>query len=233
MKWVPARKAKKNNGDFYVGGSYNETFQQGFSASRVNDGRWYEIKRVESSSTDPFAGEIAAGVRWPHDHMGEANRLNDDARDPWDNNKKAFDGKVVVVKYITSTQDLAKNGFDPNAYLNNSNATLPSYITVKSINSGRNFPSAVKYNYNISTGTAPNALYSQDFYLDLIYPTPSSPGIHTGIDDLTSDDVTGQMPVSTQYVNMAGQVSSEPFPGVNIVRTTWQNGTTTTRKELH
>ena len=49
----------------------------------------------------------------------------------------------------------------------------------------------------------------------------------TAISDINAANVAG-----VKYVNLAGQVSSKPFEGVNIVVTTLTDGTTQTSKVI-
>lgn len=50
----------------------------------------------------------------------------------------------------------------------------------------------------------------------------------SGIDDMTAD----RQVASVRYVNVAGQESNEPFDGMNIVVTTYTDGTTSTAKVI-
>jgi len=49
---------------------------------------------------------------------------------------------------------------------------------------------------------------------------------HTGVEDVTVE----KQVLSTQYVNMAGMTSDKPFDGINIVVTSYSDGTTGTTK---
>jgi hypothetical protein len=50
----------------------------------------------------------------------------------------------------------------------------------------------------------------------------------SGVEDL----MAGKPVASTRYVNVAGQMSDKPFSGMNIVVTTYNDGTTSTTKVI-
>lgn len=54
----------------------------------------------------------------------------------------------------------------------------------------------------------------------VIYPTAISTDIPTGVDDINAKTVAG-----VKYVNTLGVESATPFSGVNIVVTTYADGT--------
>ena len=59
--------------------------------------------------------------------------------------------------------------------------------------------------------------------------TSEENGVVTGVSTLGGE----RNVVSRQYVNVAGVRSSQPWSGVNIVITTYSDGTTTATKQLH
>lgn len=129
-------------------------------------------------------------------------------------------GGVVTVKNGSLPESVAKghvNGKIVVLKIFESNAPLsgtPSDV-----------PESVAYTYNIVSGSgAP--VYST-FFFDVVYPALGDSFV-TAVDDI---DSTKQVQ-SVNYYNVAGQHSMTPFSGVNIVKVTYTDGTSSTTKVI-
>lgn len=71
------------------------------------------------------------------------------------------------------------------------------------------------------------ALYGNEAQNEIEATEGGTGGIVTGINDITSKDVQ-----SVRFVNVAGQMSDKPFEGMNIMVTTYTDGTITTAKVI-
>lgn len=71
------------------------------------------------------------------------------------------------------------------------------------------------------------ALYGYEARNEIEATEGGTGGIVTGINDITSKDVQ-----SVRFVNVAGQMSDKPFEGMNIMVTTYTDGTITTAKVI-
>ena len=68
----------------------------------------------------------------------------------------------------------------------------------------------------------------EEAYTNLLGQVLGEITVYTGVEDIAVE----ARPVKVRYYNAAGAVSDKPFDGLNIVVTTWDNGTTTAVKVL-
>ncbi len=186
------------------------------AAVAKNNPRLYYL--TESTSY----GNTIAGLGWDADNDGDLGLMLDGTR-----HEINADGYVITDQYnydqwtAADADDMWCSGWYKgfwSYWVKNAEADDWGFASTGA--SGRVLTSGCWDGWNFSANMSPNPWKE-------IVSAPSNQ-VPTGVED----NVVEKVVADVQYFNLQGQQSAEPFKGVNIVKTIYTDGTSTTAKVL-
>lgn len=220
-------------------GDYNHVYVLG-NVNGLNEGVWNPNKGVEMETNDGITYTAIVNVNdATNDNMQDYGYFSFTKKlgASWEDIKDYRFGSTANGEYWGVLEEHYNTNLTLKYWSNDTRSfqvPVGTYILTVTLQSGENSDDAGYLVIKRASAQAPRREGAAQQYV--VYPVTMTKitaenenGVVTGVSTLGGE----RNVVSRQYVNLAGVRSSQPWNGVNIVITTYSDGTTTATKQLH